>query len=322
MGEFFSGNNERWESHERRGHMWGDVVPQEQSVLKPEMGPAPQKPRRKLVYRNKKKPVKKKTKDPTPDDAFKELMDLSKDEDAFLACLNKWLDEPRFEDKETPGRNLLVGKGDWHASTLLHFAVFHDDVGTVAKLLAKGADPNQMNSEGDSPIMDAEEFEHDEVLELMRAEVKRQAPPEPEPELTKAQREAELARKHKISSNKLHEPNKKSAYETMEDRKAEMRKSKGAVRSVGVNACFLFRAPRVPVRRNSPRAPQAAARASWSGRSSAPRSSASTRKTSTTSASSTRGRGGAQRTPWYGPPCFNGAPEVRAVVVATLLSNI
>ena len=37
MGEFFSGNNERWESHERRGHMWGDVVPQEQSVLKPEM---------------------------------------------------------------------------------------------------------------------------------------------------------------------------------------------------------------------------------------------------------------------------------------------
>lgn len=222
------GNPERWAVHEQRGHMWGDVVPPEVSVLKPEMGPAPEKPRRRLVYRSRKKPVKKKGgREPTPDDAFKELMDLSKKEEDFIPCLHKWLDEPRFEDKETPGRNLLVDKGDWHASTLLHFAVFFDDAAAVAKLLAKGADPDQKNSEGDSPLMDAEEYEHDEVLEMMRAELKRRAPPEPEPEKTREEREAQLARKHKISSNKLHEPDRKTFEETMEERKAERRKMEG-----------------------------------------------------------------------------------------------
>lgn len=42
-------------------------------------------------------------------------------------------------------------------SSLLHFAVFHDDVDLVKKLIEKGADPEHKNGEGDSPLDDARE---------------------------------------------------------------------------------------------------------------------------------------------------------------------
>merc|ERR1711965_577224 len=99
-------------------------------------------------------------------------MELSKDPEKFIACVKRWLDEPRFADREVEGKNMMVDKGDWHGawpprrhmltfcsgarrarararaskaprsagSTLLHFAVFHDDADLVQKLLDKGAD--------------------------------------------------------------------------------------------------------------------------------------------------------------------------------------
>ena len=57
--------------------------------------------------------------------------------------------------------------------------------------------------------------------------MKRRAPPEPEPEVTKEEREAALARKHKISSNKLKEPNRKTWQEKMEESKKLQERRRG-----------------------------------------------------------------------------------------------
>ena len=114
MGSF---RDREWDKHEQRGHMWGDVVPPHQSVMTPDLGPMPQKPKRKVVYRSRKKQPKVKTdSDMTPDDVFKHCMELSQKPEEFIAYLNKWLDEPRFADRETEGKNMLVDKSDWHGA--------------------------------------------------------------------------------------------------------------------------------------------------------------------------------------------------------------
>ena len=97
----------------------------------------------------------------------------------------------------------------------------------MQKLLDKGADPEKKNSEGDSPLDDGQEYECEACVAVMEAELKRRRPPTPEPEKTREEREAELARKHKISSNKLKEPPRKTWQEKMEDSKREQERRRG-----------------------------------------------------------------------------------------------
>lgn len=149
-------------------------------------------------------------------------------------------------------------------SSLLHFAVFHDDVDLVKKLIEKGADPEHKNGEGDSPLDDARErasgvalsslprrrgrrrYECEAILEVLEAEVKRRAPPEPEPEVTKEEREAALARKHKISSNKLKEPNRKTWQEKMEESKKLQERRRG--HELGLMPWEIDRAERLGIK--------------------------------------------------------------------------
>jgi len=104
-----------WEKHEMRGHQWGDAVPPEKSAYPAYQHPPSEKPRRRLVRRAR--PMKKKGEEKmTPDDAFKQCMEACRDEQTFIATVSKWLDEPRFDDKEVENKSMMVDKTDWHGA--------------------------------------------------------------------------------------------------------------------------------------------------------------------------------------------------------------
>ena len=54
------------------------------------------------------RPMKKKGEEKmTPDDAFKQCMEACRDEQTFIATVSKWLDEPRFDDKEVENKSMI-----------------------------------------------------------------------------------------------------------------------------------------------------------------------------------------------------------------------
>ena len=115
MSNFRDFQSDKWARHEMRGHQWGDAVPPDKSAFAPYVAPVSERPRRRLVRRAR--PAKAKGEEKmTPDDAFKQCMEACRDEQTFIATVSKWLDEPRFDDKEVENKSMMVDKTDWHGA--------------------------------------------------------------------------------------------------------------------------------------------------------------------------------------------------------------